>query len=66
MKIVIRVRIGGQETQQLHNRGNTLVLPSSAFSVLEETTQLDDFGEVTHTAELCGTCKTPWCKGECV
>lgn len=66
MKITIRVRISGQEAQQYHTRGNTLVLPSSAFSVLEDTTPSNGFEEVTQTAELCGSCKTPWCKGECV
>lgn len=66
MKITIRVRVNSADVQQYQARGNTLVLPSSAFSVLEDTTPSDGFEEVTQTAELCGSCKTPWCKGECV
>lgn len=62
MRIKIRIRVSGYESTPSH----TVVLPPSAYSVLEDTTPSVDFQEVTQTAELCGTCKTPWCKGECV
>ena len=62
MKITIRVRVSGHEPTPSH----TVVLPPSAYSVLEDTTPSNGFEEVTQTAELCGSCKTPWCKGECI
>lgn len=66
MKIAIRVRVSSQGVPQYQTRGSTLVLPSSAFSVLEDSTPSNGFEEVTQTALLCAKCKTPWCKGECV
>jgi len=66
MRVTIRVKINNAEVQQYQALGNTLVLPSSAFSVLEDATPSNGFEEVTQTALLCGGCKTPWCKGECI